>query len=809
MIMHFRFGCRFLLWLAVACCCVAALGGFSGRPDAWAQSAAQSQPARDWTASLAAVARQLRDPRMDDAGFAELRTTLDRLRIDATQERDQARQAAGAAQLQLDALGQPPAAGQPRESAAVAESRRQLTARVQASQDAVKQADLVLARIVSLQEEVAGEARRQFTRQLAYRGQSPFSPDFWREGAADIGAAIDQEYADPKRWWRLENTRGSAVTTLLQMALVAAVAVVLLIPVQRSLGRSFGITPAPAPPSPARRNAAALVVLIRRTALPLVVMWTAYGVLAGSGWLGGTGGELLLSLLQAISFSLMTYGLAIAGLAPHHEEWGLVRLPLPDRATLRGRTLIFAFGVVALAVPVALSRSPDFGSSGRDMVLAAVALFLAVSNIAFADPRLWRNAPDGMQFLRIAGGAVIAFNLVALTALLLGYYGFAAYISYGLLGSALALAAYALVRTAMRDGLAHLAEQTDSRPGHWRHALGLTGPMNTTTQLLLGLFADVILFVLLLVALALVWGVGWATLTGYMLELFYGVSIGPVRISLGSILAAVAVVTVGIGLTRLLSGGLNTRLQRQSGIDPGVRNSMVTGLSYVGYILAVVAGIGAMGLDLSNLAIIAGALSVGIGFGLQNIVNNFVSGLILLIERPVKVGDWVVVGDREGYVRRINVRSTEIETFPRASVIIPNSELISSPVMNWTHRNRLGRVDINIGLSYGTDAEQARDLLLRCLSDHPEILADPPPAVIFRDFGDSALIFAVRGFIADVERRLGVESELRFAIYKACRAGGIEIPYAQTDVHLADIERIEKALLALGGARAAETRETG
>jgi small-conductance mechanosensitive channel len=157
----------------------------------------------------------------------------------------------------------------------------------------------------------------------------------------------------------------------------------------------------------------------------------------------------------------------------------------------------------------------------------------------------------------------------------------------------------------------------------------------------------------------------------------------------------------------------------------------------------------------------------------------------------VKVGDWVVVGDKEGYVRRINVRSTEIETFPRASVIIPNSELISSPVMNWTHRNRLGRVDMNIGFAYGCDAEKVRDMLLDCLKANPDVLSMPAPAVLFRDFGDSALVFTLRGFISDVERRILIESDLRYAIYKASQAAGIEIPFPQRDINLRDIGRIE------------------
>lgn len=758
----------------------------------------------DWTAALSSITRQLRDPRMDDEGFAALRADLDRLRVQATAERDQFRQAATSTQSQLDALGPAPAAGQPRESAAVSESRRQLAVRLQAVQDSAKQAELALTRIVALQDEVADEARRQFTRQLLYRGASPFNPDFWRSGFDDIAAIAPQVTAIPAQWWEADQGRRPGHSTLLQIVIVIAVASILLVPTQRWLSRYYGIQEGIETPSPVRRTIAAFTVLLRYTAMPLAVLWAAYGVLLGNDWLNGLVGSMVLMLMQAVSTALLAYGLAQATLAPHQPAWALIPLPKPERAKLLRRAAAFAVGMILLAVLVAPSRVPDFGFAGRNMVIAAVAVFLFVSNLAFADPRPWRSLPDDWRPLRLLAGLIFAVNLVALVALLLGYYGAAAFLSYGLLGSALTLGAYALVRIAIRDGLENLAENPESRFRIWRQSLGLSGPLSTTSHLLLGLMADIVLFLLLLAGLAVSWGVSRATLVSYMLELFYGVTVGPVTISLGNILAAVVVLVVGIGITRLLSGGLNARLETQAGIDPGVRNSMVTGLTYAGYLLAIVAGVGVVGLDLSNLAIIAGALSVGIGFGLQNIVNNFVSGLILLIERPVKVGDWVVVGTREGYVRRINVRSTEIETFPRASVIIPNSELISQSVMNWTHRNRLGRIDIQIRLSYNTDLEKAREVLLNCLTSHPDILGMPAPVVIFREFEAGTLLFALRGHISDVEKRHIIESDLRFAIHAALKDSGVGLPFGGPNtLHLADIDRLEKAL---GGLRVAQDR---
>ena len=174
-------------------------------------------------------------------------------------------------------------------------------------------------------------------------------------------------------------------------------------------------------------------------------------------------------------------------------------------------------------------------------------------------------------------------------------------------------------------------------------------------------------------------------------------------------------------------------------VDSGVRNSIRTGIGYAGIIIAALIGISAAGIDLSSLALVAGALSLGIGFGLQNIVSNFVSGLILLVERPFKAGDWIVAGPITGTVKKISVRATEIETFQRQTVILPNSELINSAVGNWTHRNKLGRVEIAVGVAYGSDVRKVHELLL-------EIAAQPPAGA--QEPGAVRAVRGLRQFIA-------------------------------------------------------------
>jgi small-conductance mechanosensitive channel len=182
----------------------------------------------------------------------------------------------------------------------------------------------------------------------------------------------------------------------------------------------------------------------------------------------------------------------------------------------------------------------------------------------------------------------------------------------------------------------------------------------------------------------------------------------------------------------------------------------------------------------------------------------------MLVERQIKVGDWVVIGAHEGTVKRINVRATELESFQRSAVLIPNSEVLSSAVVNWTHRDKSGRLDLPVSVAYGSDVEQVRELLLKCARAHEQVASVPPPYVLFRDFGDSGLAFELRAFLVNVEERLRVTSDLRFAIDAAFRRAKIEIPFPQRDLRLRDIDRLERALAARDpAARAAGAEPDG
>jgi potassium efflux system protein len=312
--------------------------------------------------------------------------------------------------------------------------------------------------------------------------------------------------------------------------------------------------------------------------------------------------------------------------------------------------------------------------------------------------------------------------------------------------------------------------------------LGVSGSGLGLAGALLSAFVRVLLTALAFVVIIGPWEVSTADLFDTVRNIPFGFKIGEIHLSFQALLAAMVVLVLLLILTRVVQRWLEAELLPRTRIEPSLQLSIVTIFGYLGAITAITVSLNGLGFDLQKIALIAGALSVGIGFGLQSIVSNFVSGLILLTERPIRVGDSIVVKGEEGWVRRVRVRATEIETFDRASVIIPNSELITGVVKNWTRANTLGRIVVKVGVGYDSDPDQVRDILMEIAKSHPQIVQSPAPGAFLLGFGESALEFELRCVVADVEKGLAVRSDLHYAIIRKFRAAGIEIPYPQREL---------------------------
>ncbi|NIQ93154.1 MAG: mechanosensitive ion channel, partial [Desulfuromonadales bacterium] len=281
-----------------------------------------------------------------------------------------------------------------------------------------------------------------------------------------------------------------------------------------------------------------------------------------------------------------------------------------------------------------------------------------------------------------------------------------------------------------------------------------------------------------------VWGLfddvysAWA----YLLGLEYAV--GEFRISVKMIVLVVVVLYLSIMVSWFFQSFLEAQVFYNKRIDRGVRDAFKKLSHYAIILVGFIVAMTMAGIKLQNFAILAGAFGIGIGFGLQNIVNNFVSGLILLFERPVKVGDALIIDGQWGAVVKIGMRSTVVETWDRSELIVPNSQMISEKVLNWTLSSNVSRVTVKVGVKYGTDLEKVIKILNKVGDGHPAVVEDPAPSAIFTEFGDSSINFELRVWVDNIKNRLTLISDMGVEISKEFKKAGIEIPFPQRDLHL-------------------------
>ena len=367
--------------------------------------------------------------------------------------------------------------------------------------------------------------------------------------------------------------------------------------------------------------------------------------------------------------------------------------------------------------------------------------------------------------------AVLTFGIS-----LFGYPELATFIFNRFIASVLLIGAFVIVRRFISDLLRRSIV-------FWIKTFKLRKQLLSKADFLMTLLVTPLLVLFLIYSLLTLWGMPGAFMLQAVKKLVFGFKVGGINISLISIVTGLLVFLISLTLVKMMKNRLSNNLLNRINMDEGIKHSLISGFSFTGFIISAILAIVAMGVDLSNLAVIAGALSVGIGFGLQDVIKNLVSGIILLFERPFKVGDWVLIGGEEGKIKQINIRSTEVETFNKASVIIPNATLISSSLTNLTHGNNWQRQTIAVGVSYDSDAEQVTKLLLECARSCKKVMKVPAPYVLFKNFGESSLDFELRIYVSDIWSGWSAGSDVRYEILRRFREANINIAYPQIVVH--------------------------
>ncbi|RCS25878.1 mechanosensitive ion channel family protein [Phyllobacterium salinisoli] len=689
----------------------------------------------------------------------------------------------------LEQLGAPPAQGQPAEPPIVTEERTRLTGEKAEINAMIGETEDTSLSVNQMIEQIGDMRRELFARTLSQRVDINYS--LGSEVISAAGAETQTLGRVISSWWRF------VVMFKLKSFLAAAffalaAALVLHFGAQRFLGELFWRDPTADAPSYLSRLTAAFWSTLVPSAAVGVFLGTTYFFLNYFNVLRPDIATMLSSLFGVTGIVYFIHRLAKSVLCANMPAWRLVHIaPKPARiltylitATALINGLDYFLNTVSQVVVSPLSLTV------AKSLIATVLVGLLIIAIAWVKPIEREDAGVVRPWPKPLRIFLICLGLFPIVAALLGYIGLARFASQQIVVNGAFL-------VTMYLGFLTARAITDE------HAFGSTSVgramkqrfgMDETSLDQLGLVAGVLTnFAVCLIGIPLIllqFGFQWSELQTWFFRLMTGFQIGNFSISFTGIFTGLLLFVIGYFVTRWFQNWLDGSVMARGRVDSGVRNSIRTVVGYLGLAVAALIGISAAGINLSNLALVAGGLSLGIGFGLQNVVSNFVSGLILLAERPIKVGDWVEAGGVAGIVKKISVRATEVETFQRQSIIVPNSSLINGNVANWTHRNKLGRVDIPVGAAYGSDPRKVHALLSDIGRSHPQVLKNPEAFVAFKGFGASSLDFELRVFLADISAIVLVQNELRFQIVERFAEEGIEIPFPQTDIHLR-IEQIE------------------
>ncbi len=762
--------------------------------------AAQNDPAAllaEWDKTADRAEEVIKKNAASTPAMEVMRATLANQRDAARALAKQAREEAEPLRKQIAALGPPPedASAEPPD---VAAERKRLTDRLALIEGRMRNAERAAARADALIAQVDAIIRKRFADQLMTLGPSPLNPLHWPGAVEDLASVAQRIYFEARQAMSDPIRSRERVERLPIVFLSFAIGgLAILYARARIMGWLMDTLD---DAGRGRRLVIAAIAGVVRVLIPTLAAALFIITLHQSGLLGPLGSQALRNLVPAFVALIGARAIGNAYYAPYEPRLRLSGLNDADACRASRWTMLLGLALFIQALFVSGGEEMLLGPETLSLlnliacVVGGVGMWMMARYIQPLETDARPESADGAvppvdpedaepsilvrraQALGALGLRFCAVSSVTLAAI--GYFAASRYllvppiITVGLLGAAI------LLYTLIRDGV----------------EAAIDPEQEASALRLLPIFVAFVIICILIPLLALVWGARVADLREWWGLLADGLVFGDVRISPMDFLTLIFVFAVGYTITRLIQTVMRTSVLPNTRLDVGGRTAIVSGLGYVGYTLSAIAAVTATGIDLSNLAIVAGALSVGIGFGLQTVVSNFVSGIILLVERPIKAGDWIEVGGKHGTVRKIAVRATEIETFDRATLIVPNSELIAGQVTNMTHGNTIGRVIVPVGVAYGSDVREVEKILLDIAEKHPLVLRYPAPSVLFQTFGESSLDFEIRAFLRDVNYVMSVKSQMNFEIERRLREAGIEIPFAQRDINFRDVDALRGVL---------------
>ncbi|MEL7115569.1 MAG: DUF3772 domain-containing protein [Pseudomonadota bacterium] len=676
---------------------------------------------------------------------------------------------------QIEALGPAPAEGEA-EADEIAERRALLVTQLAEARAPVLRAEEAFNRADGLTGEIDAIIRDRQQDALLELGPSPVFPNNWFAALSELDRAARIITNETSEAWA-SDIRQEALRDQLPRILFYTLLAAVLIFRGRRIVATLRESTAGYLPQRAQRIVR-ILWSFAEILLPVAGLFVGVAALDATGLVGLRGTAILNALpyFGAILFGANWLGRRLFSTTSYFELERQHALVFRQSATALGLLYGLTFILSALERFDELSPAAVAVLYFPFAILAGLALLRVgrvLVNTTRPDPEA-ETQVFGLRWLNIGGRVTMVFAVAGVLLVAIGYLQAGLFLLLPTIGTLALLGFLFVIDDLIREiYLLFIPEEPDTAGA----AL-----IPTLLTLLLAL-ASLPLF-------ALIWGARTADLLELWARFREGFAVGDTRVSPEAFLTFLLVFVALFIATRIVQGALRSNVLPKTRIDTGGQTAIVSGIGYVGIFLAALIAISTAGIDLSSIALVAGALSVGIGFGLQNIVQNFVSGIILLIERPVAEGDWVQVGGTTGIVKKISVRSTLIETFDRVDVIVPNGDFIASAVQNWTRTNNIGRILVPVGVAYGTDTRRVHDILLAIAEEHPLVTVNPAPAVDFLGFGADSLDFRIRAVLSDVNFSLSVKNEMHHRIAERFAEEDIEIPFAQRDIWLRNPETL-------------------
>jgi small-conductance mechanosensitive channel len=792
---------RWLLVLVATLLALALPAGFAAGQDKEIPAASAIEGAR---LQLDQIKATLKRDNLNDDALADLRRRTDPLAAAMEEAIATLAPQLAAADARLAEIGAKPADGAPPESPEVTRERDVQTAARQKLDETIKRGRLVQVEGAQIQDEITQRRRALLADRLFQRGPSLLDPSLWRDlvnNAPRDLRSVRFLFSD----WGAVIARNLSPQSLAAVGIAALIAFLLAMPGRRwvaSFGERLVVQ---TPQSRLRRSATALLRVIATTLAPVLAMLALYVGLRTAGWIPERVDRLAVALVYAAGFIGFVQGMMRALFAPGRPSWRLTSLSDAAIAEIKNQplwvALVFVLGRILdhFGATIVASLSASIVTNGVFALLNAGTFALALRGVRAAERVEAAADPDGdkrkvrplLSLLRLAAWLAIGVVLLAVVS---GYVTFGEFLANQVIWITAVLSLAYLLMIVV-DDLFTSGLSSETRFGRLTSAsISLRPESLDQIGVVLSGFLRVLLILVTALFVLAPWGLETTDVFGWLRLAVSGLEVGGIRISLSGVLGTILLVVIGFALTRAVQRWLDRDLLPKTRMDTGLKASINTGIGYLGGLVVIMMAATYLGFSLDRLAIVAGALSVGIGFGLQAIISNFVSGVILLAERPIKAGDWIVIGSDQGNVRRISVRSTEIELFDRSTLIVPNSDFITKSVKNVTHGNPAGRVQIELTVAADVSPETVRTIALETVKAHGAVLAFPEPQLFFNALGKAENSFALFCSVPSPRQAASVKSDLNFALVKAFKEHGVAIGGAAAPSMVDAVDRIGAVL---------------